>query len=318
LWGTSNGIYNTDKVGDIEISFVEYSASKKICLQLDIVEGHPPMYDLIIVKQILHNLKVVLNFKEKTIQKGKIFLPMRNIANLQLKPSINRVLMHNTYLAQEPVSISSATKWVVEILDAKYEKADIPTIVREIFSYLDASDGEKLLSMLLKFELLFDGALGDWNLLPASIEIKEGMKPYHDRPYPIPHKHKAVLIKETEWLCNIVLFGWQPLTQWVLPNINVPKKDGTVHTISDFRELKKHIVRKPYPILKNSTTLHELEGFTFVTAHDLNMCYYTIRLDPAASSKICTIIFPWRKYSYKRLSMGLGVLDAQPMYYNCK
>jgi hypothetical protein len=30
---------------------------------------------------------------------------------------------------------------------------------------------------------------------------------------------------------------------------------------------------------------------------------YTIRLDPAAS-KMCTIIFPWGKYSYKRLPMG--------------
>ena len=28
-WGTSNGTFNTDKVGDIDISFVEYSASKK-------------------------------------------------------------------------------------------------------------------------------------------------------------------------------------------------------------------------------------------------------------------------------------------------
>jgi hypothetical protein len=31
-WGTSNDIFVTDKVGDIEISFVEYSASKKVCL----------------------------------------------------------------------------------------------------------------------------------------------------------------------------------------------------------------------------------------------------------------------------------------------
>ncbi len=29
-WGTSNGTFKTDKVGDIKISFVEYSASKKI------------------------------------------------------------------------------------------------------------------------------------------------------------------------------------------------------------------------------------------------------------------------------------------------
>ena len=50
--------------------------------------------------------------------------------------------------------------------------------------------------------------------------------------------------------------------------------------------------------------MQELEGFTFATALDLNMGYYTIRLDPDAS-RICTIIFPWGKYS-KRLPMGIA------------
>ncbi len=34
-WGTSNSTFVTDMVGDIEISFVEYLASKKVRLQLD-------------------------------------------------------------------------------------------------------------------------------------------------------------------------------------------------------------------------------------------------------------------------------------------
>jgi hypothetical protein len=53
-----------------------------------------------------------------------------------------------------------------------------------------------------------------------------------------------------------------------------------VDTISDFRELNKHIVRKPSPIPKIITTLQELEGFTYAMALDLIMGYYTIRLDP--------------------------------------
>jgi hypothetical protein len=89
-----------------------------------------------------------------------------------------------------------------------------------------------------------------------------------------------------------------------------------VRTKSDFRELNKHIVRKPFPIPKIITTLQELEGFTYVTTLDLKMGYYTIRLDPAAS-EMCTIIFPWGKYSYKRLPMGFGgsanIFQAQMM-----
>jgi hypothetical protein len=66
LWGTSNGIFITDKVGDIEISFVEYKANKKVRLQLDIVEyslgDQAPMYDLIIGKQTMSNLGVCVCF----------------------------------------------------------------------------------------------------------------------------------------------------------------------------------------------------------------------------------------------------------------
>ncbi len=69
--GTSNGPFVTSKVGDIKISFVEYSASKKVHLQPDIVEysrgDQAPMYDLIIGKQTLHDLGVKLDFQEKTI-----------------------------------------------------------------------------------------------------------------------------------------------------------------------------------------------------------------------------------------------------------
>ncbi len=53
-WGTSNGTFQMKKVGTIDISFIEYSASKSVRLTPDIVEyevGAPsPLYDLIIGK----------------------------------------------------------------------------------------------------------------------------------------------------------------------------------------------------------------------------------------------------------------------------
>ncbi len=142
------------------------------------------------------------------------------------------------------------------------------------------------------------------------------MKPYHGRAYPILQIHKVVLMNEINRLCSIGVLKWQPSSRWASLTFIIPQKDGTFHTISDFWELNKCIILKPYPIPKISTTLQELEGFTYAMALDLNMGYYTIRLD-ATASEMCTIIFPWGKYSYNRLPMGFGrsedIFHAQMM-----
>jgi len=86
---------------------------------------------------------------------------MRNIVNVQIKPSVT----------QEPISTQKATntKRVIGILDAKYDKAEIPEIVRTSCPHLTPSEQDMLLSLLLDYESLFDGTLGGWNRPPASI-----------------------------------------------------------------------------------------------------------------------------------------------------
>ena len=143
-WGTSNGTFQTKKVGNGEVSFVDYSGRKKIYLKPAIVEyahnGMLPFYDLILGEQTLHDLGVVLDFKEKTITIDAILLLMRNINNLQLKPSISRALKHNKSFSQEPANTRGTTKHVVEILDAKYAKADFPAIDRDNCKHLNPSE----------------------------------------------------------------------------------------------------------------------------------------------------------------------------------
>jgi hypothetical protein len=121
----------------------------------------------------------MLDFKERTITIDEILLPMRNINNLQLKPIISRVLKINSSFVQEPASTRNATKHVVEILDAKYDKADLPSIVKNRCAHLSTPHCNSLLALLLKFEELFDGMPRDWKLLPVSFELKEGAKLYH-------------------------------------------------------------------------------------------------------------------------------------------
>ncbi len=67
-------------------------------------------------------------------------------------------------------------------MDVKYDKADLPSIVKNNCAHLSTPHQNLLLALLLKYEELFDGMLRDWKLPPVSIELKEGAKLYHGMP----------------------------------------------------------------------------------------------------------------------------------------
>ncbi len=110
---------------------------------------------------------------------------------------------------------------------------------------------------------------------------------------------------EVKRICKIGVLEWQSAPEWASPSFIQPKNNYEVRFLTDFREVNKRLVRKPHPLPIIQQILQELEGFVFSTSLDLNMGYYTIRLDPDAS-RICTIIFPRGKYSYLRFPMGIA------------
>ena len=169
---------------------------------------------------------------------------------------------------------------------------------------MSQEERDKLKELLKEFEDLFDGTLGKWNGPDYDIELKEGARPYHARPYSIPKAYEPTLRSEVERLCKEKVLRKVNRSKWGAPSFIIPKKDGMVRFINDFRELDKRIKRKPFPIPKIQDLLMKLEGFQYATSLDLNMGYYHIELSPD-SKKLCTIVLPWGKYEMQRLPMGL-------------
>jgi hypothetical protein len=104
---------------------------------------------------------IILDFKDKMITVDEVKLPMQNINYLQGSSTL-RVLRLNHSLVMEPQSTQNATKHVTRILDAKYQKADLQSIVRNNRKHLSSDQQKKLLQLLTNYESLFDGTFGDW------------------------------------------------------------------------------------------------------------------------------------------------------------
>ena len=177
-------------------------------------------------------------------------------------------------------------------MDVKHAPADIDEMMSKC-THLTNDERRDLRSILQKVETLCDGTLGTWDTDPIDLELKDpDAKPYHAKPYPVPQSQEAILKAEIERLVSYGVLRKVNRSEWASPMFTVSKKDGTLRSIADLREVNKRIRRKPYPIPKIQELLHKLNGFQHVTSLDLNMGYYHIRLTPHASS-ICTVILPW-------------------------
>jgi hypothetical protein len=166
-------------------------------------------------------------------------------------------------------------------------------------------DEEQILSKTLKkFPTLFGGGLGMLNIKPVKLELIDGAKRYHARPFPVPQSLEATTKTEMKRLTDIDVFNRSSDSEWAAPTFVQEKKTGDVRILTDFRRLNAHIKRKPFPLPKISDLLRKLSGSKYATAIDLSIGYYHIPLDLEAQ-KLCTTLLPWGKYQYKRLPMGV-------------
>jgi hypothetical protein len=79
-WCTSNETFQTKGKGDLQLKFFQYSNSKRVKVQPDVVEYgkgsvEKPMFDLILDTQTMDELEIIIDFKNKMITIDEIELP---------------------------------------------------------------------------------------------------------------------------------------------------------------------------------------------------------------------------------------------------
>ena len=291
IWNTAAGLLNTTKTVNIVFTLPEFYESKYLEVT-PYVFTNQTRYDMIIGRDLLQQLGMVIDFNTNTIQWNEAIVPMKN-------PDAQK---QEAYI-QDSESIDDATRRIKDIIEAKYEPANLEEVV-ELSTNLNKEQRTELKYLLEKHKTLFDGSLGLWENESVDIQLKPGSLPYHAKPYPIPRIYEKTLKQDLDRLCSLGVLRKINRSEWAAPSMIIPKKDTTVRFVSDFRELNKRIKRQPYPIPKIQDLMLKLEGFMYGTSLDLNMGYYHIMLTPE-SQRLCTIVFPFGKYEYLRLPMGL-------------
>lgn len=293
VWNTAAGSFTTSAKTTIDLVFPEFSLSRVVHAQLHVTAERLSGYDLILGRDMLSALGIILDFSRDMIIWEEGEMPMKPRDSTR----------ENSFFVKEPDALLEEADNMSKILDAKYQKADLKSIAQATKG-LTKEQQVQLNQFLIKYENLFDGTLGNWKGADYHIELREGVKPYHAKPYSVPRAYEQTFRREVERLVRIGVLKKVNRSEWAAPTFLIPKKDLTVRFISDFRELNKRIKRKPFPIPKIQDMLLKLEGFQWATSLDLNMGYYHIRLDPMSRS-YCTIVLPWGKYEYQALPMGL-------------
>jgi transposase InsO family protein len=260
------------------------------CLVLDELEH----CDMLVGRDVMAAIGIDILFSSKEIKWMEYTLPFRPATALSSQNNLYGAVLE-AYLHDDimPKSIESA----------KYEAHNTDQIA-EAQIHLTKTQRRDLAELLRSFPTLFDGELRTYPNVKMHLDLIPGSTPRHLAPYPVANSSMKAFKDELERLVRIGVLERCGLTEWASPTFIIPKKDGTVRWVSDFRELNKCIKQRIYPLPKIQDILKKRHGYAYFTKLDLSMAYYTYELDEA-SKNLCVINTPFGKYRYTRLPMGI-------------
>ena len=272
----------------------------------------PCRYDMIVGRDVLRSFGIKLDFEDNLMQCSDVVVPMRPFPDAPTsgEPNPAEQMMYDLFdqqLLDNDEDFSSDTPtdgFASEIKDSTYEQHS-PAEIAARAKHLNDSQKQDLAALLSKYSLLFDGKLKAYTGDKIHLEVDDSAKPHVSRPYAVPRVHMPTFKKELDRLISIGVLEPCGRAEWVAGTFIIPKKDGKVRWVSDFRGLNKGLKRRYFPLPKISDILKRRKGYKFLTKLDISMQYYTFVLDDK-SSDLCTIATPFGLFRYKRLPMGVA------------
>ena len=139
----------------------------------------------------MSKLGIMLDFKDQTMTWDDSTINMKDAESFpELLDPVNDFFWNNDQ-QYKTEALQEASAHLQKMFDANYALADLKDKKCQLHA------------LLSKYEHLFDGTLGTWQKEPYNIELKEGAKPYHSRPFPVPKIYEHTLKVELDRLIKL-------------------------------------------------------------------------------------------------------------------
>jgi hypothetical protein len=273
-WKRLEGNFTINYESLLDFKFPEISASKVVTWQAHVdytTSSKEAAYYIIMGIYLMTSIGITVDCEQRCIRWVGTEIPLKIRTTL----SDNEILHMLYHAANEPDILQEAEKRQHHILDADYRKVDVYTYVQEL-AHLTKEEKNVMGKTLKKFPTLFGGGLGMLNIKPVKLELIDGVKPSHARPFPVPQSLEVTTKKEVKRLTYIDVFNRSSDSDWAAPTLIHAKKTGDARILTDFRILISQIKIKPFPLPKISDISRKVSGFKYATAIDLSMGYYHI------------------------------------------
>jgi hypothetical protein len=153
-------------------------------------------------------------------------------------------LIEDYMIANESQTLRDEYSRANKILDAEYKPESLDDVIKTCEN-LHVEEQHQIKTLLQKYEHLFDGTLGEFNMEQTTISLQQmdpNCQPIHERAYTVPRSVEQQLqqSKEIVRLVEIGVLEEDYSSEWVsmFQSFAILKKNGisTIRVVTDFRK----------------------------------------------------------------------------------
>ena len=165
---------------------------------------------------------------------------------------------------------------------------------------------KKLCELLWNFKDVFSASENDIGLIPFyQHSILTTGNPVAKQPYRVPYKHKEWLKNKIHELEKNEIIR-PSISPYSAPVILVPKKNGDLRLVVDYRALNKQVVSAKFPLPRIDEILDSISSKNKIfTSLDLTQGYHQVKIAEKDVHKTAFSASEYGSYEYLRVPFGL-------------